>query len=174
MAGQVRENWAHAYMKVPYPFRARNGFSLPLILLVYRDQYRMARKEYGRLVWLYTLENLLLCLPSLFTFSRHIYPHSLVTPLDAEKGVSIASYVLIIFFPGRRLIENYLLKLFPSPFHPDRIPSVETFRNVQSACSCLVKTFDRGRSRRVVGRRDNWNSETSSHTSCNLSQHKNI
>ena len=127
----------------------------------------MARKEYSRLVWLYTLENLLLCLPSLFTFSRHIYRHSLVTPLDAETSVSIASYVLIIFFPGRRLIEDHLLKLFPSSFHPDRFPSVETFRNVQSASSCLVKTFDRGG-------RDKWNSETSSHTSCNLSQHKNI
>ena len=66
----------------------------------YMDQYRMARQEYGRLVWLYTLENLFLCLPSLFTFSRHIYRHTLVTPLDAEMSVVIASYVLIIFFPG--------------------------------------------------------------------------
>lgn len=66
----------------------------------YMDQYMMARREYGRLVWLYTLENMLLSLPSLFAFSRHIYRHSLVTPLDAEMNIIIASYVLIIFFPG--------------------------------------------------------------------------
>ena len=67
---------------------------------LYREQYTEARREYGRLVWLYTLENILLSAPSLFTFCRHIHRHALVTPLEAEMGVVIASYVLIIFFPG--------------------------------------------------------------------------
>ena len=66
----------------------------------YMDQYRSARQEYGRLVWLYTIENILLSLPSLYTFSRHIHRHTLVTPLDAEMDVVNSSYVLIFFFPG--------------------------------------------------------------------------
>ena len=55
---------------------------------------------------LYTAENLLLSVPSLFTFSRHILRHTIVPPLDIEMSVIIMSYVLIFFIPGLQTISR--------------------------------------------------------------------
>ena len=53
---------------------------------------------------LYTAENLLLSVPSLFTFSRHILRHTIVPPLDIEMSVIVMSYVLIFLIPGYKYL----------------------------------------------------------------------
>ena len=100
---------------------------------------------------LYTAENLLLSVPSLFTFSRHILRHTIVPPLDIEMSVIIMSYVLIFFIPGYKYlaVQNPILS---SLQHFRIILSywvfwVQAFYLVQSSRPSMVQTSPGARSR---------------------------
>ena len=68
----------------------------------YSSQWARVRREYGWLALLYSLENILLSLPLLYTAARLLYRNSLLAPLDIEAPVISSAYFLLAFIPGRR------------------------------------------------------------------------
>ena len=68
----------------------------------YSSQWARVRREYGWLALLYSLENILLCLPLLYTAARLLYRNSLLAPLDVEAPVISSAYFLLAFIPGKR------------------------------------------------------------------------
>ena len=81
----------------------------------YSQQWRGVRREYGGLTLLYSLENLLLSLPLLYTSARILIRHSVLAPLDIEAPVISSAYFLLAFIPGReedKTRKNSILLLF--------------------------------------------------------------
>ena len=67
----------------------------------YTSEWVRVRREYGYLTIIYSLENILLSLPLLYTCARLMHRHTILTPLDIEWTVIISAYFLIFFIPGR-------------------------------------------------------------------------
>ena len=68
----------------------------------YSREWLRVKREYRCLVIIYSLENILLSLPLIYTCARLMYRHTLVTPLDIEVPSLTSAYFLIFFIPGRR------------------------------------------------------------------------
>ena len=68
----------------------------------YSGEWLRVKREYKYLIIIYTLENILISLPLLYTCGRLMYRHTLVTPLDIELSSLTSAYFLIFFIPGRK------------------------------------------------------------------------
>ena len=68
----------------------------------YGGEWRRVKREYKYLIIIYSLENILLSLPLLYTCSRLMYRHTLVTPLDMELSSLTWAYITIFLTPGRK------------------------------------------------------------------------
>ena len=67
----------------------------------YSAECLRVKREYKYLIIIYSLENILISLPLLYTCARLMYRHTLVTPLDIEQTPLTSAYFLIFFTPGR-------------------------------------------------------------------------
>ena len=66
----------------------------------YTSEWMRVKREYKYLIVLYTLENILISLPLLYSCGRLMYRHTLLTPLDIELASLTSAYFLIFFIPG--------------------------------------------------------------------------
>ena len=81
----------------------------------YSAQWRRVRREYAVLTVIYSLENIILSLPLLYTSARILIRHSVLAPLDIEAPVISSAYFLLAFIPGREedtTRKNSILLLF--------------------------------------------------------------
>ena len=67
----------------------------------YSSQWGTVRREYGCLAIIYSMENIILSLPLLYTSARILHRNTLLTPLDIELPVISAAYFFLAFIPGR-------------------------------------------------------------------------
>ena len=66
----------------------------------YSAQWRRVRREYAGLTIIYSLENIILSLPLLYTSARILHRNSLLVPLDIEAPVISSAYFFLAFIPG--------------------------------------------------------------------------
>ena len=66
----------------------------------YSRQWRRVRREYAGLTIIYSLENIIISLPLLYTSARILHRNSLLVPLDIEAPVISSAYFFLAFIPG--------------------------------------------------------------------------
>ena len=74
----------------------------------YQSQWSRARAEFRLLVMFYCVENIILSLPTIFTCSRLMQRHTIITPLPIELPIIITSYFIPFCLPGIQWYHDFL------------------------------------------------------------------
>ena len=105
---EIWKDWDERWKKNKGEFKSVDSRQLsevkrrmPLRNSFYQSQWRSAQVEYKQLVMFYCAENIFLSCPYLYTCMCHIYRHAIVTPLDVELPMVIASYIFVFLIPGK-------------------------------------------------------------------------
>ena len=107
----------------------------------YTSEWGRVRREFKYLTIIYSLENILLSLPLLYTCGRLMYRHTILTPLHIEVPVITSAYFLMFFIPGSNTPKySNILEFYPrSIFHRCWTTSVQVVRFVQQERSPVVQ-----------------------------------